>query len=231
MMKKFMASIALSASLCLGVPTPIMAMQTNAYKIQTIGQTTKKNATKVTLENGTGKKIKSIKLEKESNSKSTKNYLKKSLKNKAKVKLAYVVDKNEKYTLKVGIGDKTYEVKEFPFTDAKSVKLCLENDEMYIEYKSSESGDIVSTKKEKEEENTDTTDQTTTEDTTAQQDTQSANASATQQATTTQQAPAATQSQTQTQTTQAPASSGSSSSSSQTTTPSNGGCLDGALLN
>ena len=121
-MKKLCISIVLCFSLCLSTP-----IQAYTNKIQTIGQKSEK-AEQVVLKNGTGKKIKSLRIQKASNAKISKNYLKQSWKAKEKIKLSYVVDERDQYNLKVGIAKKIYEIKNFTFTDTK---LCLNDDCLY----------------------------------------------------------------------------------------------------
>ena len=96
-------------------------------KIQTIGQKSEK-AEQVILKNGTGKKIKSLRIQKASNAKTSENYLKQSWKAKEKVKLSYVVDEKDQYNLKVGIGRTIYEIEDFAFRDKK---LCLNDHTLY----------------------------------------------------------------------------------------------------
>ena len=82
-MKKLCISIVLCFSFCLSTP-----IQAYTNKIQTIGQKSEK-AEQVVLKNGTGKKIKSLRIQKASNAKTSENYLKQSWKAKEKVKLSY----------------------------------------------------------------------------------------------------------------------------------------------
>ncbi len=121
-MKKIFISIVLCFSLFLSMPVRVYA-----NTIQTIGQISQ-NAKQVILINGTSKEIKSIRIQKVSNAKVSKNYLKQSLKVKEKVKFSYVVDEKNQYNLKVGIAKKIYEIKNFTFTDTK---LCLNDDCLY----------------------------------------------------------------------------------------------------
>lgn len=124
-MKKLCISIVLCFSLCLSTP-----IQAYTNKIQTIGQKSEK-AEQVILKNGTGKKIKSLRIQKASNAKTSENYLKQSWKAKEKVKLSYVVDEKDTYTLKVGIGHTSYKIDDFSFTNIKSFKLCLNDNQLY----------------------------------------------------------------------------------------------------
>ena len=121
-MKKLCISIVLCFSLCLSTP-----IQEYTNKIQTIGQKSEK-AEQVILKNGTGKKIKSLRIQKASNAKTSENYLKQSWKAKEKVKLSYVVDEKDQYNLKVGIGRTIYEIEDFAFRDKK---LCLNDHTLY----------------------------------------------------------------------------------------------------
>ena len=121
-MKKLCISIVLCFSLCLSTP-----IQAYTNKIQTIGQKSEK-AKQVVIKNGTGKRIKSLRIQKASNAKISKNYLKQSWKAKEKIKLSYVVDERDQYNLKVGIAKKIYEIKNFTFTDTK---LCLNDHTLY----------------------------------------------------------------------------------------------------
>lgn len=121
-MKKLCISIVLCFSLCLSTP-----IQAYTNKIQTIGQKSEK-AEQVILKNGTGKKIKSLRIQKASNAKTSENYLKQSWKAKEKVKLSYVVDEKDQYNLKVGIGRTIYEIEDFAFRDKK---LCLNDHTLY----------------------------------------------------------------------------------------------------
>ena len=121
-MKKLCISIVLCFSFCLSTP-----IQAYTNKIQTIGQKSEK-AEQVVLKNGTGKKIKSLRIQKASNAKTSENYLKQSWKAKEKVKLSYVVDEKDQYNLKVGIGRTIYEIEDFAFRDTK---LCLNDHTLY----------------------------------------------------------------------------------------------------
>jgi len=121
-MKKLCISIVLCFSLCLSTP-----IQEYTNNIQTIGQKSEK-AEQVILKNGTGKKIKSLRIQKASNAKTSENYLKQSWKAKEKVKLSYVVDEKDQYNLKVGIGRTIYEIEDFAFRDKK---LCLNDHTLY----------------------------------------------------------------------------------------------------
>ncbi|MGN8809416.1 hypothetical protein ACTNED_09165 [Absicoccus porci] len=69
-----------------------------------------------------------MRIQKASNAKVSKNYLKQSWKAKEKIKLSYVVDERDQYNLKVGIAKKIYEIKNFTFTDTK---LCLNDHTLY----------------------------------------------------------------------------------------------------
>ena len=121
-MKKLCISIVLCFSLCLSTP-----IQEYTNKIQTIGQKSEK-AEQVILKNGTGKKIKSLRIQKASNAKTSENYLKQSWKAKEKVKLSYVVDEKDQYNLKVGIGRTIYEIEDYAFRDKK---LCPNDHTLY----------------------------------------------------------------------------------------------------
>lgn len=121
-MKKLCISIVLCFSFYLSTP-----IQAYTNKIQTIGQKSEK-AEQVILKNGTGKRIKSLRIQKASNAKISENYLKQSWKAKEKVKLSYVVDEKDQYNLKVGIGRTIYEIEDFAFRDKK---LCLNDHTLY----------------------------------------------------------------------------------------------------